>query len=110
MTTNSIQYLQSIDAWPVKEGELEAFVELMWKEEKSDQRASIDYFLHTTEPSPECVALLIESDLVRHSIDLQHSIGKYVRERAYREAEKDSEKESPWLELLVGLQMLQLIP
>jgi len=71
------------------------------------RKEALEYLLRIKELAPQQINILAESEVIKYSVDLVHSLKRYVSVRHYRAAEKASEKESPWFTVLG---MLSVIP
>jgi hypothetical protein len=108
MTSNNraIDFIKGLDSECVEEDAIADFIFIAENENKTQQKEAVEFVLRFIKPGPYIIKQLIESNIVRFSIDLQYSIKKYVNDCNYREAEKKSEEESVWKELALLLTCL----
>ena len=69
--------------------------------ERDEQISSVEHLLRVIELKPNQIVNLLENEPVKSSIALQYPIKKYVSIRHYKEAEKKSENESPWVTVML---------
>ena len=104
MSSITVSYLKNLGKSVLDDSELYEFIKYAETEKtKNDKRESIEYLLRVIRPDLEQTKLLIESELVKYSIDLQYTLKKYISSKQYREAEDKSENESDWLLLLSSI-------
>ena len=93
----AVEYLESLGAFDFDEQSLGKFISLLEQEEdKAAKKAATDFLLHIVQPKSDLVKAFIDSDLVRESIDLQHSVKIYISDMEYKAAQSKSDEESSW--------------
>jgi len=110
MDSPAAEYLRGIVLRQSGDFSLDEFVRLCEANpSKASKREAVEYLLRAISLSPSDIQVLAKSALVRHSIDLQYVLKKYVSNKLYRDEEKARENKSGWLlalEMLSGASLI----
>ncbi len=98
MNENLTQHLNQLKSKTILDEELSWLLSILNMETvKEEKKSSFDYLLQRLELTPGQAVLIASCDPVQYSIDLQYSLKRYIKDRKYKEAEKNEGRSSDWI-------------